>query len=131
MRTLPLILGTFLFLCSGNLYAQTLEVADLEIGTNVEDRKIVQPDSTFEANVGSLFCFTRITGAQDTTEIHHVWYHDEEEMARTTLEVRSEDWRTWSSKTILPEWAGPWRVVIEDADGQELASQSFEITEND
>lgn len=129
MRLLAITAFTLLFCTS--LQAQSLEVAGLEIGTSVEDRKIVQPDSSFEASIGSLFCFTRITGAQDTTQIHHVWYYDDEEMARTTLDVRSEDWRTWSSKTILPEWIGDWRVVIEDADGEELASQQFEIRETD
>lgn len=126
-----LIVGLLLsLLFSFNVQAQNLEVATLEIGTTVEDRSIVNPDSTFSSSVGDLFCFTRITGAEDTTQVSHVWYYDNEEMARTELDVRSADWRTWSSKTILPKWVGSWRVVIEDADGNSLAEQSFEIVDD-
>lgn len=122
-----LLLALFL---SYDVQAQNIEVATLEIGTTVEDRNIVNPDTSFSSSVGNLFCFTRITGAEDTTQVSHVWYYDDEEMARTELNVRSSDWRTWSSKNILPTWVGSWRVVIEDASGNSLAEQTFEIVDD-
>lgn len=122
-----LLLALFL---SYDVQAQNIEVATLEIGTTVEDRNIVNPDTSFSSSVGNLFCFTRITGAEDTTQVSHVWYYDDEEMARTELDVRSSDWRTWSSKNILPTWVGSWRVVIEDAGGNSLAEQTFEIVDD-
>lgn len=122
-----LLLALFL---SYDVQAQNIEVTTLEIGTTVEDRNIVNPDTSFSSSVGNLFCFTRITGAEDTTQVSHVWYYDDEEMARTELDVRSSDWRTWSSKNILPTWVGSWRVVIEDAGGNSLAEQTFEIVDD-
>lgn len=122
-----LLLALFL---SYDVQAQNIEVATLEIGTTVEDRNIVNPDTSFSSSVGNLFCFTRITGAEDTTQVSHVWYYDDEEMARTELDVRSSDWRTWSSKNILPTWVGSWRVVIEDAGGNSLTEQTFEIVDD-
>lgn len=122
-----LLLALFL---SYDLQAQNIEVTTIEIGTNVEERQIVNSDTTFSSSVGSLYCFTRVTGAEDTTQVHHVWYYENEEMARTTLDIRSPDWRTWSSKTILENWVGPWRVAIEDNNGNTLAEKQFQIEED-
>ncbi|RMH43608.1 MAG: DUF2914 domain-containing protein, partial [Gammaproteobacteria bacterium] len=57
----------------------------------------------------------------------HVWYWQDREMARVDLPVRSSNWRTWSSKRILPEWTGPWRVVVEDAAGKVVAEKVFRV----
>lgn len=122
------ILFLFLFLLvSGTLYGQELRVVKAELATDVEDRKAVNVDTTFSADVGTIYCYNVIEGAQDTTEISHVWYYKDEEKARINLDVKSDNWRTWSSKTILEKWTGPWRVIIEDKDGNILATKSFTI----
>ncbi len=108
---------------------QQLELSTIQFGTDVENRELVGADSTFSADVGTVFCYTHITGAQDTTEIAHVWYYQDEEKARVPLGVRTSDWRTWSSKKILPSWAGEWNVRVEDAEGNVLGSSSFVINE--
>lgn len=109
--------------------AQSLSVETIQIGTAVENRELIGADTTFAPSVEQLYCFTHITGAQDTTEIYHVWYYQDEEKARVSLQVRSNNWRTWSSKSILSSWTGPWRVMIEDADGNVLATENFTIKE--
>lgn len=126
------VLFTFLFVslfALGNIHAQSLEVSDIQFGTDVENREIVGTDSTFTSDVGTVFCYTHVTGAQDTTEIAHVWYYQDQEKARVPLEVRSSDWRTWSSKQILSTWVGEWSVQVEDEQGNVLATSSFIINE--
>ncbi len=96
------------------------------------DRETRAPDGAaeaFPADVGRLWCFTRVTGAVDSTAVTHVWYHGGEVMARVELPVRSADWRTWSSKTILPGWTGDWEVKALDPDGVVLAAYPFRVTE--
>ncbi|MCX5752763.1 MAG: DUF2914 domain-containing protein, partial [Candidatus Krumholzibacteria bacterium] len=39
----------------------------------------------------------------------------------------SASWRTWSSKKILPEWQGTWRVDVLAPDGEVLKSGSFAV----
>lgn len=109
--------------------AQELTLSTIQFGTDVENREVVGTDSTFTTDIGTVFCYTHVTGAEDTTEIAHVWYYQDEEKARVPLEVRSSDWRTWSSKQILPAWTGEWNVRIEDAEGNVLGSSSFIINE--
>lgn len=113
----------------GELNAQSLTLETIQFGTDVENRELVGTDITFTSDIGTVYCFTHITGAQDSTEIAHVWYYQNEEQARVNLQVRSSDWRTWSSKRILPSWVGDWDVRVEDAEGNVLGSSSFVINE--
>lgn len=130
MRKITLTLVFVSFFAISELYAQQqLELNTIQFGTDVENRELVGADSTFSIDVGTVFCYTHLTGAQDTTEIAHVWYYQDEEKARVPLSVRSSDWRTWSSKKILPSWAGEWTVRVEDAEGNVLGSSSFIVNE--
>ena len=83
--------------------------------------------SFFPADVGRLFCFSRLEGMTPPTTITHVWHYNEHEMARVELPVAASSWRTWSSKKILPAWQGEWLVQVLDADGNELDSVSFTV----
>lgn len=112
---------------AGSVSAQN--VVQFDFATDVKDRQPVGVDTAFSANVGKIFCFTRIQGAADTSQIAHVWYYKEEEKARINLDVESSDWRTWSSKSILESWTGRWRVLIEDSEGNVLTSRTFMVRE--
>lgn len=129
MKKVTLSLLFILLFATGELSAQQMSLSTIQFGTEVENRELVGADSTFATDVGTVFCYTHITGAQDTTEIAHVWYYQDEEKARVSLNVRSSDWRTWSSKQILPSWSGEWNVRVEDPQGNVLGSSSFIINE--
>ncbi|HKK46155.1 MAG TPA: DUF2914 domain-containing protein [Balneolaceae bacterium] len=117
----------FFMLISGVCKAQNVRVTEISFATSIQDRQPVGTDTTFSANVGTIYCFTHLEGAQDTTHITHVWYYKDQEKAHIDLNVASDDWRTWSSKSILQSWTGPWRVMVEDASGNVLASKSFVV----
>ena len=107
--------------------AQHVRVTEIKFATSIQNRQPVGADTVFAANVGKVYCFTHLEGAQDTTHISHVWYYKDKEKANIDLTVASNNWRTWSSKSILQSWTGPWRVMIEDSNGNVLASKSFVI----
>jgi len=48
-------------------------------------------------------------------------------MARVSLAVGSNDWRTYSSKRFLPQWAGEWKVVVLDAQEEEIITIPFRL----
>lgn len=102
---------------------------DLVFGTDVdrEIRGIVGAGELFAPDVERVFCLTRVEGLADDTTITHAWYHEGVTRARVDLPVRSSNWRTWSSKLILPGWTGVWEVKVLDSGGTVLASASFEI----
>ena len=107
--------------------AEGLRVADGTITSAIENQIPVDRIESYRADFGKLYCFTRIVGAQGDTEITHVWYFQDDELARVTLPVRSSDWRTYSSKRFLPQWAGEWRVVVLDGEQNEIATIPFRL----
>ena len=107
--------------------AADLKVADGTITSAIENQMPVDRIESYRADFGKLYCFTRIVGAQEDTVITHVWYYQDDELARVPLPIRSADWRTYSSKRVLPQWAGEWRVVVLDEEGNEITTIPFNL----
>ena len=126
-KTLLTSIAAMVFAVPALVWAASLEVQDVAIGTGVLDRVPTGISSNFDSSVGKLFAFTRIVGAEDDTRVYHKWYHGDDLVADVPLSVRSGDWRTWSSKTVLPEWTGDWRVVVVAEDGSVLGSVKFAV----
>ena len=109
--------------------AVDLEISRAAICREVVEREPVDAGTSFEMPVERLCCFTHVTGAQDPTEIHHVWYFADIERAVVTLKVNSVSWRTYSSKVIQPHEIGDWRVDVLGPEGNILKSVNFKITQ--
>ena len=109
--------------------AGTLSVEDGTICKDVVDHTAVEPGTSFPASVEKLYCYTKIVGAIDPTEVTHVWFYGDTECARVTLAVNSPLWRTYSSKIIQPYEIGAWNVVVLDQSENVLESFSFTIVE--
>ncbi|NDY42740.1 DUF2914 domain-containing protein [Dissulfurirhabdus thermomarina] len=122
-----LLVVAALFLLPFLAQAQELQVHDAAIATFIEDRMPQGVGETFPADVGKLYAFTRIVGAEAETTVTHKWYHGDQLMAEITLPVRSNNWRTWSSKNIWQGWTGQWRVDVVGPDGTVLKSITFTI----
>jgi hypothetical protein len=105
----------------------TRAVACLE----VRDREPQSVDTVFSNRTEQVVCFTQIEGASEETRIEHVWIHEGEERARVSLPVRSASWRTYSTKKLLPEWTGDWKVEIRDSAGNVLKSVEFKVVEGE
>lgn len=107
--------------------AQEIAVAEAVICREVVDRTPLGVGDVIASGVERVFCFTRIEGAQEETEITHNWYYQGALKASVTLPVRSGSWRTWSSKALLPEWTGEWMVEVLAKDGTPLYSLMFVV----
>lgn len=107
--------------------AQTLKIEDAVIATDVKNRAPVGAAETFSATVGKLYCFTKVVGAKEPTEIKQVWFFNNNKVASVTLPVKAITWRTFSSKTIPQETKGDWRVEIQSSDGTVLKTLNFKI----
>jgi Protein of unknown function (DUF2914) len=108
--------------------AGKIEVAAAAVCKDVVDREAVDVGTRFPNSVPRLYCFTKIVGASQPTEIVHVWSYGDVERARITLAVKSADWRTYSSKAIQAHETGAWRVDVLDSAGNLLESINFEVT---
>lgn len=105
----------------------TLKVDEMEICTAIEERQPAGADTAFLKTVGQLFCFVKVSGESDSTSISHVWFFDGKEMAKVELAVKGKTWRTWSSKRIVEDWVGSWKVEVQSSTGDVLMAKEFTI----
>ena len=117
---------------AGGLRAQEdsgglLEVSKAAICTGIVDHEPVDQSVRYPATVGKVYCFSKISNIESATSIQHVWYFDNSERARVKLPVKPPSWRTYSSKRIMPEQTGRWRVDVLDCDGNVLKTLGFDI----
>ena len=101
--------------------------ADVQICTSITDRACTGGATTFDANVGKLYCLSQITGGSADVTIKHIWSHGGKVVAEVPLTIKGSRWRTWSSKTIPASWTGEWTVKIVDANGTELKTVTFTV----
>ncbi len=104
-----------------------LKVAEAVTATSVENLVPQGVSNTFPPTVGKVYAFTRITGATRETVIWHLWFYGDKLMAEVSLPVKSANWRTYSSKRIVPGWTGEWRVDVTNEDGLLLETLYFTI----
>jgi hypothetical protein len=104
-----------------------LTVKDAAICLEVVDHTCVDPNDVFPSNVNKLSCFTRIFGAQEEIQITHVWFFGDIERARVALNIRSVNFRTYSTKIIQPHEIGDWHVDVLGPGDKLLKTIKFEI----
>ena len=106
--------------------APAARIEDAAIAALIDNLSPSQTGTTFSARVGKIYCFTRVTGAQDG-EIKHLWFQGDFMVMEVTLPVKSANFRTYSVKTITDASIGQWHVDVTTADGTVLASLPFSI----
>lgn len=102
-----------------------IQIEDAVVCRDVVDRAPVGIGDVIAKESEKVYCFTRVVGAQGETQITHNWYYKGALKASVVLNVRSSNWRTWSSKTMNPDWVGEWMVEILSQDGTPLESIIF------
>jgi len=95
------------------------------LALGIEEREPVDTGSVFPADVGRVWLWTEVTGAEGQT-FSHVWSHGDNEWT-VELRIGADHWRTWSNKAIPPEWTGEWQVEVRDASGTLLRTVTFTV----
>jgi hypothetical protein len=133
MRAIILILSAVLLLGVAALAQEepmaedsTLTV-ETQLCTGIEELMPVGMADVFPADVGKVYLWTKVIGSPDTTMIKHVWFYKGDEIAEVDLPVKSPSWRTYSFKTIPPDWTGDWVVKVVDAQGNILKAVPFKV----
>jgi hypothetical protein len=106
----------------------SVTVNEMVFCRGIDQKKPVDISTHFPDSVERVFCYTKLSNTQDHTSISHVWYYNDTQMAIVDLAVNASSWRTWSSKRIVKEWAGTWRVDIISASGKIICSDEFVVS---
>ena len=100
-------------------------LAEAVVCQDVVDRAPVGSGEVFAKEVPKLYCFTRVVGAEPGSQLTHNWYYNGTLKASVKLNVGSSNFRTWSSKSMMPEWTGEWMVEILSPEGTPMDSIIF------
>ena len=126
-----------LFFYGGTVFLQaqekseedSLRVQKFAFCKEMKDREPAGISKEFSLDDERVYLWTAIYGAEDSTTIKHVWYHENKKKLEVPLKIKYKRTRTWSYKTIYPGYAGKWHVEIVDEKGRVLKKVSFEIKE--
>jgi len=105
-----------------------VSVNDMVFCRGIELRNPVDAATHFPDSVERVFCYTKLSITANDTSISHVWYYNDTQMAIVDLDVNARSWRTWSSKRIVKEWTGTWRVDVISSTGNIICSDEFVVS---
>jgi len=105
-----------------------LNVKQISICKNIQNRQPVQSGNTFSASVDSIFCYTLLSNTGGKQHLSHIWEYDNKVMSEISYSVKhSLNWRSWTRKTILPHQTGLWSVSVKDSSGKIIKKIQFNI----
>jgi len=111
---------------SGPVVRKTDRVARAIFTTAIVDREPVDTLETFSTDISRVFFFTDLRGLSGQI-VTHRWEYNGRLMAEITFKVGSGvRWRVHSSKNLLPEWTGTWKVIVNNESGEALHTSVFE-----
>jgi len=117
-------LVTMMLLIGSNAFAGTVSRALFTIG--IDNREpVIMVDSISPDSYTSISFFTELNGMSGKT-VTHQWVYDDRIMFEKSFEVNGDRWRIWTSKTLIPDWAGTWTVKVLNEDGSVLEQKTFE-----
>jgi hypothetical protein len=112
-----------------DVQVHSLNLRDIQICKNIVKRNPEGTDVIFNNDVDSLFCYTRIQNQSKKQEVKHVWYYEDQLMTQIRYNIKKSNiYRSWTRKTILPHQVGHWRVDVQDSAGKIIGSKKFQIT---
>ena len=109
--------------------ASPLKIEKAVMCKGVDQRMPLATGNVFASDAEKIYCFTKITGADQDTMVTHKWILNGELKSSVDLPVKSSSWRTWSFKRIGPADAGDGMVEVVSKDGVVLTSIIFFIQE--
>ena len=96
--------------------------------TAIVDREPVDDLKTLTNSTQRVFFFSDLRGMTGQL-ITHRWEYDGKTMAEVTFKVgNGARWRVYSSKNLLPEWTGVWKVVVSNDSDTPIKTSQFEYT---
>jgi len=102
-------------------------VARAVFTSEVENREPTDTISSLSNDHNKIYFFSELTGLGGQV-VTHRWEYQGKTMAEIKFNVGGPRWRVWSSKTLLPQWTGEWRVSIIDGSGNKIAEGTFNYT---
>ncbi len=103
-------------------------VARAAVTSRIENREPVDNLTDATTSTAKVYYFTELSDMEGQT-VTHRWEHNGEIMAEIPFQVSGPRWRVFSSKNLMPDWTGEWKVSVVDASGNTLRADTFMYTQ--
>lgn len=124
-KTMLFLFSLSSLLLSGLVQAEG-SVTRAIVTTGVTEREPINDLERVMAGNKKVLFFTELRNLEGQT-VKHRWSRDGEVLAEVEFNVGGPRWRVWSSKNLIPEWAGEWHVAVVDSEGAVMSEKRFEF----
>ncbi|MCW8901422.1 MAG: DUF2914 domain-containing protein [Gammaproteobacteria bacterium] len=73
---------------------------------------------------GEVKFFTELRDMSGQTAVHR-WEYDGKVVAEIEFNVKGPRWRVWSSKSLVPQWTGDWKVSVINGAGEVISEKNL------
>ena len=73
---------------------------------------------------GQVKFFTELRDMSGQTAIHR-WEYEGKVVAEIEFNVKGPRWRVWSSKSLVPQWTGDWKVSVVNGAGEVISEKNL------
>ncbi|MFP6641850.1 MAG: DUF2914 domain-containing protein [Myxococcota bacterium] len=108
--------------------AANARVALAQFTTEIDDREPVDAISFLDNRSREIIFFTDIRGFGGHSLIHR-WEYRGQVMGEVSFDIEQDRWRVWSRKQLLPVWLGDWTVSVVKSNGEVIAAETFNYSE--
>ena len=100
-------------------------ITQAKLSLKIENRQAVEIiESPVPKYVRQLHFFTEISNANNT-KIYHRWRTENQILATIELDIKSNQYRTWSNKKLASAWQGQWYIEVLDENKQVIYRKPF------
>ncbi len=94
--------------------------------TEIADREPLENLQNLTNENGKVMFFTELRDMSGQTALHR-WEYEGKVMAEVPFKVRGPRWRVWSSKAMMPQWTGEWKVSVINGAGEVIAEKNLKV----
>lgn len=96
--------------------------------TEITDREPMENLQKLTNENGQVMFFTELRDMSGQIAVHR-WEYDGKIMAEIEFNVKGPRWRVWSSKSLIPQWTGEWKVSVINGAGEVISEKnlSYEV----
>jgi len=91
---------------------------------DVEQREPTENLQNLTNENGQVKFFTELRDMGGQTAVHR-WEYDGKVVAEVEFNVKGPRWRVWSSKSLVPQWTGDWKVSVINGAGEVISEKNL------
>lgn len=92
--------------------------------TEITEREPTQNLQNLTNENGKVMFFTELRDMSGQTAIHR-WEYEGKVVAEVKFDVKGPRWRVWSSKSLIPQWTGDWKVSVVNGAGDVISEKNL------